>query len=175
MLKVEETFKKMLICPIIFSSGNRSELRKLSSKIVSYSWFWPQQCHSYAWAWPCALLALTLPCWPELLDDLGSASVLWTFLAITEPLTEPGYGWTCLALLFLGYRRTALLANKVTILSLPCCYLLLRGSSPCAEQLTLAVTRHKAKNLRNALQGHSNCLDICPQHVWQVKLLREGM
>lgn len=34
----------MLICQIIFSSGNRTELRKLSSKILSYCWFWPKQC-----------------------------------------------------------------------------------------------------------------------------------
>lgn len=70
---------------------------------MSYCWFWPKQYHSYAWAGPCALLALTLPCLSEVLDDLRSVSVLWAYLAITEPLIEPGYyGWICLALLFFG-------------------------------------------------------------------------
>lgn len=107
---------------------------------MSYCWFWPKQYHSYAWAGPCALLALTLPCWSEVLDDL--------------------------------------LANEVTVLFLPCLLppaplfiLLCRAAHSCSNQT-------QSKNVRNALQGHTNCLDsavICLQHVWQEKLLKEGM
>lgn len=79
---------------------------------------------------------------------------------------------------FLGCCRTALLANEVTVLFLPCLLppaplfiLLCRAAHSCCNQT-------QSKNVRNALQGHTNCLDsavICLQHVWQEKLLKEGM
>lgn len=109
----------------------------------------------------------------------------WPWICLST-MDLPGNHWTWLLWLdltsftvFCGAVGLPCFPNEVTILSLSCCYLLLHSLSSCAEQPTLVTTHKKqSENVKNALQGHTNSLDsvvTCLQHVWQEKLLKEGM